>query len=792
MKTVRTVAEMRERALRREDPRLLTGGGRYVDDIQLPGMLHLAFVRSGVPHGRIRAVDLEAARALDGVELALVAADLPGIGVGPVHVGSRLPDQRNLYNPALADGKVFYVGQPIVAILARDRYIAEDAAALVRLDIQPLPAVTDAVAALEEDSPLLYEEWGTNVAARGLIGRGGGDEAFESADVVLHERFRVHRHAGMSLEPRGAVATHDPVLGRTTAWISTQSTHHVRTATAKILSCPESELRIIAPDVGGAFGTKEFPMPEEVIVCALARTTGAPVKWFSDANEHFLSTVHAREKTFDLELAADATGRIKAVRGRVVLDAGGHLGANGIAPALQAASMMLGPYDVQDYRMEVLGVMTHKVPSGAFRGFGVPEAAFALERLVDELSRRLELDPAEVRRRNFISPDAQPYATAGGRVYDSGDYAAALDRALQVVGYDEFEQLREQARAEGRLIGIGLASFVMCSGLAPSRVLATRGASFGSYSSSLVRFDPTGRVTVFSGSSSQGQGTGNMFAQLAADHLGLESERHVDVVLGDTDMTPYDPAGSISARTTPIAGGAVVMAAEELREKLIAIAAHRLEAAEGDIELADGRAHVRGAPSKAVTIAELARIAHLGHDLPDGVLPGLEARSTHEPANTTYPFGSHAVVVEVTPETGQVKILRYVAVQDSGTIIDRRLSLGQIHGAVVQGIAGALFEHLAYGPDGQPLAASYMDYLMPTAADLPELEVELMETASPHIPGGMKGVSEAPIVGPAAAIANAVADALAPLGVPLNELPLHPDRVRELADASRIPSQEES
>jgi carbon-monoxide dehydrogenase large subunit len=773
----RSASPIGRRVQRLEDPTLLTGSGCYVDDIERPGMLHARAVRSTIAHGLLSSIDATEALAMDGVVGVYTASDLAELGVGELHVTTVLAGQRNKTNPALAVDRVHYVGQPVAVVVATDPYVAEDAAEAVVVDVERLPAVVDPLAALEDGSDLLYPDWGTNVAAEDRIGSGCPDEVFDSADVVIAERLRINRQTALPLEPRGAVADYDPRTGDMTVWASTQSPHHVKSAIAEIAGWPEHKVRLISPNVGGGFGTKEYPLTEELLACVLARVLARPVKWVIDMHEHLVSTPHAREQVWDVELAADADGRIKGVRGRILYNAGAHFSSTGLGPALQAARIFPGPYDFDHLDMHVVGVVTNKVPAGAYRGYGIPQAAFVMERLVDELARRLSLDPVDVKRRNLIPAKAQPYASASGLRYDSGDYSETFELAVEAIGYTGFAAERERARAEGRLLGVGIGTFVLVGGLAPSAVMGRGGSAIGAHSTSLVRMDQSGKATVLSGTCSQGQGTYTAMAQLCAAQLGLDPERDVTVILGDTAVTPFDPAGSISSRVTSIAGATVIMASGEIRTKLLRIAAHMLEAAPEDLDLADGRAFVKGSPSQSLTVAEIAAAAYRAHDLPDGELPGLDATATLDPPDSSYPFATHAAIVEVDPETFGIKVLRYVVAHDSGTIVNPMLLEGQIHGGVTQGIAGAAFEHAVYDADGQPLASSLMDYLVPTAADVPQIDIILRETPAPNIPGGVKGGAEAGTVGPAAVLANAVADALSETSHAVFELPLDPERL---------------
>jgi carbon-monoxide dehydrogenase large subunit len=770
-----------------EDPRLLRGEGRFAADLLPPDTLHVAVVRSPLPHALVRGIDVAPALALAGVRAAWTADDLAERGAGEMPICWIHPGQKQRSTPLLARERVHYVGQPLAVVVAEDPYLAEDAAEAVALELDPLPVVTNVDEALAADAPLLHPAWGDNTFAVHRSGSGDPDAAFDAPGaVIVSGRFQVHRHAGMPIEGRVALAVHDAQEQRTTAWLTCQVPHHTRTVLCEVLGWDETRLRVIPPDVGGAFGVKEFPYPEDAIVCLLAATLGRPVRWVEDRREHFLSAVHAREQTWEAELAADADGRVRAVRGRILYDAGGHSSSQGIGVARIGADMMLGPYDVRDYRMEIVGVATNKVPAGAYRGFGRPQATFVLERLLDLLAKRVALDPAELRRRNLITPAQQPYANACGHVYDGGDYPALLERALELIGYERFAAERARARAEGRLLGISCCPFVAAAGLANSRVLGAIGLAHGGYETIQLRMDPTGKLTVFCGSAPQGQGHATALAQAAADRLGLDPARDVTVTLGDTATTPYASASAIASRVGSVAGGAVVRAADLLADKLRAIAAHALEASEGDVELVDGRAQVRGSAAAAsLSLAQVAHIAHLGHDLPDGVDPGLELSETFEPPASSYPYATHAAIVEVDPATGAVRIVRYVVVHDSGTLLNPAIVAGQIRGAIAQAIGGALLEQLVYDASGQLVTTSFLDYLMPTAADVPPIELELHDTPAPHIPGGMKGVGEAGTVAPAALLANAVLDAIGDPELSVSALPLTPERVWALARDAR-------
>ena len=767
------------RIARREDARLLRGQGHYTADECVPGTLHMAVARSQVAHGRVIEVDTSEAVALDGVHAVVTAQDLAEDRVHEIPVAWIVPGMRQQTNPVLAKEKVFYVGQPVAVVVADDPYVAEDAAASIYVDIEPLDAVVDAVDALADGAPLLYPDWNDNILATYTYS--AGDPASLTGDVRITQRLRVHRHTAVPMETRVAFAEPDARTGQVVATLAMQVPHHTRTVLCETLGWPETDLRVITPDVGGGFGAKEYPYGEDVLVCHLAKKLQRPVRWIEDRREHFMSTVHAREQIWDVELTADESGRVLGVEGRVLYDIGGHSSNQGIGPGIFSGAMLLGPYDVQTYNLEVVGVMTNKVPAGAYRGFGTPQAVYVMERLLDELAVRIGKDRAEVRRLNYIEPDAFPYAAASGHMYDSGNYGAALDRCLEMIGYDGFRDRQLAARQAGRALGLGFATVVQPSGLAPSFILGAMGTSYGGYEIIHIRVDPDGHATVYCGSASQGQGHETTLAQACADRLGLDPIRDVTVVLGDTERTPYSPASAIASRVGSVAGSATIQASEIIRDKLAQIAADRLEANPEDLEFANGVVHVRGTSTAGVALKELAHAAHTGHALPEGVSPGLEAVFSYEPANSSYPFGVHAAVVEVDLATGALAINDYAVVHDCGVMLNPMVVEGQIFGGIAQGIGGAIHEHLAYDAQGELLATTMMDYLVPSAQEIPEIRIEHSVTPTPFIPGGMKGVGEAGASAPAAVLANAVADALDLRDFEVNELPLDPPRVWELA-----------
>jgi aerobic carbon-monoxide dehydrogenase large subunit len=740
----------------RHAARLAAAGGCYVDDLDDRGCLHAAVVRAVVPHAHLHAVDSTAALELPGVVAVVDQAALDGMGAGRIRVGWVVSGQRGAENDILARDRVRFVGEPIALVLARDRYVAEDAAGLVAVETEPIAAVVGVEQALAAGAPLLHPAWGDNVLARHRVGRGDAARRFAEAPHVVGERFTIGRVAAMPMETRGAVVRSNRLTGQLDVYASVQSPHHVRGQLAEALGCPESLVRVVAPDVGGSFGAKDHLAPEIAAIAVLARETGCAVKWVEDRYEHLVACPHSREQLCDVEVAADDDGRILALRGRILFDAGAYSGAHGIGTAIYSATILPGPYDIFDYELDVIGVVTNKAPSAAYRGYGGPEATFVREGLVDRLARRLGLEPAEVRRRNLISRSAFPYRNAAGLVYDEADHVAVLERALELADFT-----RRPSRADdGSAVGVGIACVVQPGGFGPSRAAVDAGMIYGGFETATVRMDATGHAVLLTGMSSQGQGIDTALAQVCATELGLDPEHDVTVIAGDTAATPYSPVGAIASRGAAVGGGAVKHAAAELARRLGMTAALLLEAAPGDIVLDGGRAHVRGSGQSGIPIATVAAALQSGAIVPDGVAPGLEVTATYDPQAETTSYGAHVAVVRVDRETGEVVLERYACVHDCGRLINPAIAHGQIVGAVVQGIGGALFEEVRYGAEGSFLSGSLNDYRLATAADVPRIDAEFLELATTATPTGSRGAGEIGICGPAAAIANAIGDAL--------------------------------
>ncbi|MBI4491705.1 MAG: molybdopterin-dependent oxidoreductase [Chloroflexi bacterium] len=768
-----------------EDGQLLRGRGRFVGDIERPGQLHAAFVRSPHAHARIKGIETSAALALPGVAAVLTFADL-GAAARPMPpflaktapkalVEFLKPEVKADDSFLLPPDKVRYAGEAVAMVIAESRYLAEDAAELVEVDYEPLPAVADVEAALQPDAPLLHEAWGDNVCVRFTVQKGDVDQAFQRADHVVRERFYVHRYTGITIETRGAVAEYDPERRELMVWSATQNAHPLRQGIAHLLGLPQFTVRVIAPDVGGGYGIKAILYPEDVLVALAALRLGRPVKWIEDRLEHLRSAIHAREQIHDIELALDADGRILGMRDRFLIDNGpyNHLG---LAMPHNTVAHLMGPYRVPALWVEARCVVTNKVPAAPYRGAGRPEAVFAVDRVIDCAARQLGMDPAELRLRNSVRPDEMPYDAGllyrDGQplVYDSGDYPETMRRALALVDYERLRAQQAELRAQGRYLGVGTSSYVEGTGVGP-------------FEGAVVRVDGSGKVVVYTGACSQGQGHQTVFAQICADHLGVDLA-DVTIVGGDTAGLTHG-YGTIASRSGVTAGNAVAAAAGEVRARALKMAAQLLEAHPDDLEIRNGQVQVVGLPGRKVSLGEVAQALEPGRPRPADLQPGLEATVYYEPPTVTYTNGAHAVVVEVDVETGQVRTLKYAIAHDCGRMINPMIVEGQVHGGVAQGIGGGLFEELVYDGEGQLLTASLMDYLVPTAAEIPHFEVAHLESPSPRNPLGIKGLGEGGAISPPAAYANAVEDALAPFGVKITRGPLSPTRVRDLIAAAR-------
>ncbi|MSQ10602.1 MAG: xanthine dehydrogenase family protein molybdopterin-binding subunit, partial [Dehalococcoidia bacterium] len=697
---------------RREDPRLITGGATYTDDVRLINMLYLEIVRSPYAHARIVSVDATAAKALPGVVAVYTAADVKHLGplpsVDPVHY-------------VLADGEVKHVGDPVVAVVATSRGAARDAAMAIQIDYEALPAAVDVEKALEPNSPKVHAERENNVNSRFPIVTGDVDGAFAQADRVVTLRLVNQRVFPMMLEPRATVAMWEPGPQKLTMWVSTQIPHIMRRYMCDFFGLPDSQVRVIAPEVGGGFGAKLNVYPDEVLTAYAARKLGKPVKYVEDRTANFLQTTHGRDQIDYIEGAVKNDGTLLGLRVKAIGDLGAYLGINAGGIHNLTGLMMPGSYKVQNYSVEVISVFTNKTPTDAYRGAGRPEGIYNMERLMDAIAFDLGLDPTEVRKRNYIGPDQFPYSSPSHLVYDSGNYQAAMDMAKQALGYDALRAEQAEKRAQGKLMGIGITSYVELCGAAPSAFLP-----WGGWESATVQVEISGRVTVLTGISPHGQGTETSFAQIVADELGVAVE-DVAVVHGDTDRV-HQGIGTFGSRAMAVGGSALVRASAKVREKAQTIAAAMLEADPGDISFENGRYQVKGAPARSLTLKDIAAKAYYPVGLPADIEPGLEGQAYFEPVNFTFPFGTHCAVVDIDPDTGKVTLQRFLAVDDAGRIINPLLLEGQIHGGIAQGVAQALLEEVVYDEFGQLITGNLMDYAIPKADDLPSFELHSMVT----------------------------------------------------------------
>jgi len=769
---------------RREDPPLLMGRAHFIGDLRLPGLLAVKFLRSEHAHARIVEIDARAALNLPGVETVVTAADLAttrAIRATMSGAGYQATDW-----PPLARGKVRFAGEPVVAVVAADAYRAEDALDVIRVTYEPLPVVADAQSALAPGAPRVHEELPDNALFRTRFENGDVARALAAADIRLAETFRHARCSSSPMEPRGVMAMLDPVDGMLIVWASTQSPHLMRSGLAEALGIPESSIRVLCPSVGGGFGPKMHLYPEDIVVAELARRLKRPVRWLEDRRENLLASAQARDHVNHVEVGARRDGTIVALKSTLICDSGAYsvYPVTASLEPLTAAGILPGPYKIGALAYEAYAVATNKCPAGAYRGVGMALGTFVRERVVDMVARRAGLDPIDVRRRNFVDVSELPFQTASGLIVDSGDPKQSLERALASSDYARRRSESRHAPA-GKYLGVGVASYTEFTGMGSGTFRLRGMRQVAGHDAATVRVEPTGEVRGFVSAASQGQGHATTFAQVLADELGVPIEA-VTIVEGDTERCPYG-SGSFASRSMVVSGGALVLAARRVREKITAIAAHMLEAAGPDLTIEAGTIAVRGAPGRAVTIAEVADLAHRpsGGTLPPGVDPGLEATQYYDPPPATFSNGTHVAVVEVDPETGQVAIVRHVVVEDCGRIVNPMIVDGQTHGAVAQGIGNALFEDFAYDDGGQPLTTSFLDYVIPGTMEVPPIDIVHMETPPATSVTGFKGMAEGGTIGSTAAVANAVADALAPLGIEVRELPLTPDRVHRLIKEKR-------
>jgi carbon-monoxide dehydrogenase large subunit len=735
---------------RLEDDKLVRGQGQYLADLPSENLLHLALVRSPYAHARLVSIDISEAQKLPGVVGVYTSSDLPEL-FAPASVSR---DAQGALHPLLARERVRYVGEPVAAILATSEALAQDAALQVFVDYEPLPAYPEPQQALA--APAIHPHLQSNVALSRKTVSGEVAPAFAQAHTVVRGQLLQQRVAPSAMEPRGVLASWDGIREALTLWSSTQMPHDLRSTVAEKLGLAENQVRVITPDVGGAFGAKINVYPEEILVAYLARHLGQSMRWVEGRGESFNATIHGRAQVAELEMAFDAEGKILGLRGRVLADLGAYALETTLGNAPGTLLMLQGPYEIPALELELLGVYTNATPTGAYRGAGRPEATYYLERLMDMGARELRLDPAEIRRKNFIGGPF-PYKTRTGAKYDSGAYAEVLGKLLEVSNYAQLRAQQAQARSQGRLVGLGLCSYVEITG-------------YG-WDTGGVRINTDGSAVVFTGTSPHGQGTQNAFVQIVAERLGLSPQR-IRVVQGDTLAIPYG-MGTAGSRTLSVGGSAVLKAADLVRDKMVRIAAHLLEAAPEDIELLEQGWGVRGT-DKAVGLEQILAAAFNPRKLPAGLEPGLEGHASFSLKEANYPFGAHLAVVEVDPETGQVRLMRYIAVDDCGVVVNPLLFEGQQHGGIAQGIGQALLEGIVYDQEGQNRTANYLEYALPKADQIPPIEPHHHQTPSPTNPLGVKGVGEAGAIAATPAVVNAVMDAL---GIAHLDMPLTPEKV---------------
>jgi carbon-monoxide dehydrogenase large subunit len=769
---------------RREDPRLITGSATYTDDVKLTGLTYAAILRSPYAHAKLTRIDVAPARGAPGVLAVYIGADIKD-RVVPVPCAWNPPNcnLKTPPHPLLAYDKVRYVGDGVAMVVAESRAQARDALDLIEVDYDPLPAGVDPEKMTQSGAPQLHAEVPKNIAFTWVVAGGDADKAFAEAEVVVKQRIVQQRLLPTAMECRAAVASYNRGTGQLTLWATSQNPHIHRFLCSVMLKLPEHRIRVIAPEVGGGFGSKIPAYADEALVGLASMDLGRPVKWAEDRSENYKATIHGRDHIEYVELCGTRDGTVTGLRTTIYAGLGGYAStaAPGI-PTILHGLIYSGPYTIPNIHGTVHGVYTSATPVDAYRGAGRPEATYLLERLMDLFAREIGKDGIEVRRKNFIPKDKFPYAVATGLTYDSGNYEGALDKALSLFDMRQFRQEQAEARKQGRFLGVGLASYVEICGSGPSQVAGAIGFGGGQYDSALVRVYPTGVVRVYIGGKPHGQGEETTFAQIVADEFGYPVE-NVEIVAGDTETTPQG-WGTYGSRTTAVCGSAVKVAAQRVKEKARKIAAHLMEANEQDVEWEDGKFSVRGSPDQGKTFAEAALMANLAWNMPAGVEPGLEASAFFDPSNFVFPFGTHICTVEVDAETGEVKILRYVCVDDCGPHINPMIVQGQIHGGVIQGLGEALQEIALYDEGGQLLTGTMMDYPVPKASQMPRIETGFTVTPSPVNPLGVKGIGEAGTIPSAAVLVSAVCDALAPLGIRHIDKPLTPARVWAAIQAS--------
>jgi aerobic carbon-monoxide dehydrogenase large subunit len=774
-----------ERVKRREDPRLIQGRGTYVDDVAIVGMEHLAFKRSDVAHAKIVSIDTSAAAAMEGVEAVFTGAQIAEF-LAPMPIGTPFPSPEHR---AVAVDTVRFSGEPVAVVVAGDRYVARDAADAIVVSYDPLPAVVDVEQAMAGKPTVIHPDFpnnlavalvpsGTGVTPAGAVDDSAIDAAFAKADVVISQRMLNQRLAPNSMEPRGVVAHYEPGKGTMTIWSSTQNPHILRTFIAALIGLGQDQVRAIAPEVGGGFGAKINIYGEEYVAAAISKRLGIPVKWSEDRSEAFVATIHGRDILGYIDLAAKRDGTLLGLKFRLIADIGAYNML--LTAAIPTLTMLManGTYNIPAVRATLTEVFTNKTPTDAYRGAGRPEATYFLERAVDMLARELKMDPAELRRKNLIKPSQFPFTTQTGAVYDSGDYEKALDHALKTAKWDRLKAERDAARTKGRLVGLGLSMYVEVCGMGPSASLPT-----GGWEHSQVTVERDGRISATTGASPHGQGNETTFAQMLGDQFGVPIE-HVTIHHGDTAVVKQG-IGTFGSRSQAVGGAALHMAGTKVKAKMAKFAAAMFEAHEDDIVFQDGMIGVKGVPASAKSFASVAAYAYVPVPLPPGLEPGLSDEAFFEPTNNTYPFGCDIAMVEVDRETGEPRLLKFVAVDDAGNLINPLIVEGQIHGGLAQGIGQAMIEEVVYGEDGQLLTGSFMDYALPRAIDFPRFELEATVTPTPVNPLGAKGVGEAGTLGATPCIVNAVVDALGQFGVKHIDMMLRPEKLWRIIQGGR-------
>ena len=770
---------------RREDPRLITGAGNFTDDLKLPGMTYAALVRSPYAHARIVKIDVSEARKAPGVVAVYTGADIAG-KVNGVPCAFNVPgcDLKVPTHPMLATDKVRYAGDGVALIVAETRAAARDAVDLVDVDYEPLGATVDPEKAVQPGAPVLHADVPGNVAFTWNVAGGDTDQAFASAAVKVSLRIVQQRMLPTAMEPRAAVATFSRSMGQLTLWVTSQNPHIHRFLCSLMLNLPEHKIRVISPDVGGGFGSKIPAYADEALVCFAAIQLGRPVKWTEDRSENYKVTTHGRDHVEYVEMCGTKDGTITGLKTTVYAGLGAYAStaAPGV-PTILHGLMYSGAYMIPNIKGKVIGAYTSTTPVDAYRGAGRPEATFLIERLVDTYAREIGMDPAALRRKNLIPKEKMPYTVATGITYDSGNYHGALDKALDLIGYQTLRDDQARARKAGKYLGIGVCSYTEICGLGPSQVAGQIGFGGGLYESALIRVYPTGNIRVYMGVKPHGQGEETTFAQIVADEFGVPIES-IEIVTGDTEATPQG-WGTYGSRTTAVGGGALKMATVKIKDKAKKLAAHLLEANEADLEWKDGKFQVKGSPAQAKAFGELALMANVAWNMPAGMEPGLEASAFFDPTNFVFPYGTHIASVEVDIETGETKILRYLCVDDCGPHINPMIVEGQVHGGVIQGIGEAMQEIAIYTDDGQLATGTMMDYAVPKASQMPRIESHYTYTPTTVNPLGVKGIGEAGTIASVPCIVNAVVDALSPLGITHIDKPLTPARVWAAIQAAK-------